>query len=331
MPRPKHAWMVRAGTQNELADQIEEQQAVAIGWSELGDLSNLQTREEFKQRYRETFPEASPPTVSINAGQVYRFFREIHEGDYILTFFKASREILIGLATGEAEYKPETFEDYPNIRHVELKKKVSRDQFGPAARNTLGGTLTVFQLDNILPEIHRVMTATDEVPVITEAEEDTPPFFKEVQAKADELIADLISKLDPYDFQDLVAAVLRAMGFKATSVPPGPDRGIDIMAYRDPFGFEPPRIKVQVKHRTSSTGGPDMRSFVAALNRGEKGLYVSTGGFTRDAKLDAERAYETVTLLDRDGFIQLLLDNYETLEPEYKAMVPLRKVWLPTE
>jgi restriction system protein len=38
-----------------------------------------------------------------------------------------------------------------------------------------------------------------------------------------------------------------------------------------------------------------------------------------------------VTLLDRDAFIRILLEHYETLDPEFKAKVPLRKVWVPAE
>jgi restriction system protein len=103
------------------------------------------------------------------------------------------------------------------------------------------------------------------------------------------------------------------------------------VAHPDPLGFERPRIKAQVKHRRDSAGGPEMRSFIATLRDGENGLYVSTGGFTRDAEVEARGAREPVTLLDREDFIRLLLEHYEDLEPEYKAQVPLRKVWVPTE
>ncbi|HEC34577.1 MAG TPA: hypothetical protein ENI37_07665 [Chloroflexi bacterium] len=187
-------------------------------------------------------------------------------------------------------------------------------------------TVTVFQLDDYLDQIHRL--AIGETREVSE-EEEAPPFFEETKVKADELIADLISHLDPYDFQDLVAAVLRAMGLRAVSVPPGPDRGVDIVVHPDPFGFERPRIKVQVKHRKGTAGGPELRSFLGTLRSDDNGLYVSTGGFTRDAKLEAERSREPVKLLDRDDFIRLLLEHYEVLDPEFKAKVPLRKVWVP--
>jgi restriction system protein len=74
-----------------------------------------------------------------------------------------------------------------------------------------------------------------------------------------------------------------------------------------------------------------MRFFITILRDGENGLYVSTGGFTRDAEVEARDAREPVTLLEREDFIRLLLEHHEDLEPEYKAQVTLRKIWVPTE
>jgi restriction system protein len=322
--------MVRAGNDNELADIVQEDGVVAIGWANMGDVSHLETRAEFKQRYRQVNPEASDGRVAVNAGQIYRFVREMQQGNYVLTYIKSSREVLIGVVDGGYEYLDEGyFDHYCHVRQVDWLAKVSRDDFGQRARNSMGSTLTVFNLDDYVDQIHTL--ATGQKPKIAEEEEEAPPFFEEVKAQADELVADMISRLDPYDFQDLVAELLRALGFRAVSASAGPDRGVDIVAHPDALGFERPRIKAQVKHRKTSTGGPEMRSFIATLREGESGLYVSTGGFTTDAKAEAQRAREPVTLLDRDDFIRLLLEHYEDLDPEYKAQIPLRKVWVPTE
>lgn len=332
MVKPKHVWMVRAGNENELADLVEGKGAVAIGWSEMGDLTDLTQREQFKQRYRETYPDHARGRVSVNAGQLYRFVCGIQVDDYVLTYIKTSREVLVGIVEKTYEYCQDVLlENYPHVRRVKWFKRVSRDNFSSPARNSMGSTLTVFSLDDHLEEIYKVTTSLAEKPVILPEDEETPPFFDEVRAKSDELIADLVSKLDPYDFQDLVAGVLRAMGFRALSNPPGRDRGVDIVAHPDPLGFERPRIKVQVKHRQDKATGPEMRSFLGVLRAGDSGLYVSTGGFTDDATLEAERSREPVTLLNRDMFIQQLLESYEVLDPEFKAKVPLRKVWVPVE
>jgi restriction system protein len=64
------------------------------------------------------------------------------------------------------------------------------------------------------------------------------------------------------------------------------------------------------------------------VRENENGLFVSTGGFTSDALREPERGSK-ITLIDRDRFINLLLENYERLESQYQAIVPLRKVYIP--
>ena len=91
---------------------------------------------------------------------------------------------------------------------------ISRDAFSTATKNTLGSTLTVFSVDNCLEEIERVIVGDDEPEA--EPEQDAPPYFHEVESTAQELISDIISQIDPFDFEELVAAVLRAMGYAAT-------------------------------------------------------------------------------------------------------------------
>jgi restriction system protein len=84
--------------------------------------------------------------------------------------------------------------------------------------------------------------------------------------------------MPPYEFQELVAALLRAMGYHVAWVaPPGKDGGIDILAFRDPLGTQPPRIKVQVKrHATAAVPVDGLRSFMALLGDDDVGLFVST-------------------------------------------------------
>lgn len=77
--------------------------------------------------------------------------------------------------------------------------------------------------------------------------------------------------------QELVAGILRAMGYRNMILSPGPDRGKDIIASPDGLGLENPKIKVEVKHRTAQMGSQELRSFLAILREGDKGLYVSTG------------------------------------------------------
>lgn len=63
-----------------------------------------------------------------------------------------------------------------------------------------------------------------------------------------------LQAMDPYEFQHLVAGLLRGMGYHVSFVaPPGKDRGVDIIAEPDPLGTQGPRVKVQVKREQSKT------------------------------------------------------------------------------
>jgi len=91
MPKPTHAWVVRAGIDNELADIVEVKELIAVGWPEMGDLSDCKSRDAIKARYAEVYPDHASGRVPVNAGQLYRFGHEIADQDYVLTYLKASR------------------------------------------------------------------------------------------------------------------------------------------------------------------------------------------------------------------------------------------------
>ena len=325
-------FMVRAGNNNELVDEFESRSLVAVGWEELGDVSDVRSYEEMKGRFNsiDEYSEHNSRRIAQNAGQVNRFAHEIQEGHLVLSYDKTEREYLIGEVSSGYEWKPDDHPPgYPHIRRVEWKDTISRDEFSTPTKNTLGSTLTVFSLDDCVEEILGVLSG--ETPRENEDDEDTVPFVDEVENQADELISDILANMDPFVFEELVAAVLRAMGYHAKKTRDSQDRGIDVIAHPDSLGFEEPYIKAQVKRQQSKVGSPDMRAFTGVLGNGERGLFVSTGGYTSEAQDAARNAEQRVTLVDRDEFIDLLIQHYDNLESEYQATVPLKRVYIPSQ
>lgn len=87
-----------------------------------------------------------------------------------------------------------------------------------------------------------------------------------------------LERMNPYDFQDVVAGLLRGMGYFVEWVsPPGPDKGIDIIAHADPLGVKGPRIKAQVKRRADKVSVEGVRGFMALLGDADVGLFVCMG------------------------------------------------------
>ena len=138
-----------------------------------------------------------------------------------------------------------------------------------------------------------------------------------------------IRGMNAYEFQDLVAALLRGMGYHTPFVAPrGKDGGIDVLAYRDPLGTVPPRIKVQVKHRDSVAGVHEVRQLLGILRGdGDVGVFISTGGFSSDAKVCSRESHLHVELIDLDRFISFWQDFYSQLADSDKALLPLTPVF----
>jgi restriction system protein len=142
-------------------------------------------------------------------------------------------------------------------------------------------------------------------------------------------IEQYLQAINPFDLQKLVAALLRAMGYHISWVaPPGPDKGIDILAHSDPLGTSTPRIKVQVKRRADKISVDGLRSFMAILGEQDVGIFVSTGGFTSDAESEA-RTKETrkLTLVDLEKLVELWVEHYDKVSESDKLLLPLKPVY----
>lgn len=162
----------------------------------------------------------------------------------------------------------------------------------------------------------------------SEAQEQEIP-FDQIEQIAMEGLEAHINAQNPYEFQDLVAALLRGMGYYTPFVAPkGKDGGVDIVAYRDPLGTESPRIQVQIKHRESPASVQEVRQLMGLLQKeGDVGIFMSTGGFSPDAKITARSSHIHVELIDLPRFIGLWQEFYEKMTDEDKSRMPLRPVY----
>lgn len=155
--------------------------------------------------------------------------------------------------------------------------------------------------------------------------------LEQIEELASEGLKKHIFSMNPYEFQDLAAALLRGMGYFTPMVaPPGRDGGIDIIAYRDPLGTTSPRIKVQVKHRENTAANvQEVRQLMGLLQKdGDVGIFISSGGFTADAKQRSRDANVHVELIDLPRMIDLWQDFYFKLEDEDKQFLPLTRIYL---
>jgi restriction system protein len=285
-------------------------------------------------------------------------------GDPVIYPVKGSREIMIGAITGPyrwANDDRELFEnDYCNVRPVKWLKTVPRIAFSADALHSFGSFSSVSTSDEHLEEVITVLAREKDVgtPTVTGAvvpgrtdrevidaagggtpvaDKSTvtpiaPPDGPNLAERAVEETKDYLLRQwsrSGTEFEHVVAAVFRAMGYTATTQQGSHDLGVDVVAHPDPLGVQPPLLKIQCKSGTGTIGAPAIKQLRGLLNGPEKGVIVALGGFSNDARHVQQNDADLV-LIDGERFVQLFLDHYDKLAPEWRHRFPLTRVYVAT-
>ncbi len=120
--------------------------------------------------------------------------------------------------------------------------------------------------------------------------------------------------VSPASFERLVVDVLVGLGYggsrsdAAEVVGGGGDEGIDGIIKEDRLGLD--SIYVQAKRWQGTVGRPEIQRFAGALQgkRARKGIFITTSGFTDDAKEYAMGLQSTIVLIDGRHLAELMMD-----------------------
>ena len=242
-----------------------------------------------------------------------------------------------------SEYEKSEYPKHPGVRRID--KIIRFLTIGPVKAGWISKEKGIWTIndsgkkalekfsdpEDLFAESHRLYRAwKKDQPVDVDPDEEgesDSTTLEEAEETAWAEIRDYLAELNPFDFQELVAGLLKGMGYYVSWIsPPGPDKGVDIIAHSDPLGVEGPRIKVQVKRTSDSKVNADtLRAFMSTLGENDVGLFVATGGFTRDAEKEArEQEKRRITLLDLQGLFDLWVEHYDSIPDAEQRLLPLR-------
>jgi hypothetical protein len=123
-------------------------------------------------------------------------------------------------------------------------------------------------------------------------------------------ITELLFQTDPYEFEELVAALMEEWGWETSVTPGSNDRGIDITVNKaSPFNQ---KYAIQVKQNSSenkiSSPAVQQYSSIQRQNKDVDGVVIiTTSSFTSNAE---EMAFDLgVKLIDNDDLVDLFADS----------------------
>lgn len=325
--------MVRAGEGGYLVDDFERTSHVAIGFGGAGAFIDIRSHNQMREHLANVYADMSATALANAASIAFKFRQVMSPGDRVVTYDPKRREYLLGTIEGEYRYDPSVVPDYHHVRKVRWVGRVSRDALSTPSKNTLGSTLSVFEPgDEVLRDLEGALEKREPA-TIEERIADRPEDFvlarEDAASRSHEFIKDRILQLSSDDMEALTAALLRAMGYKTRVSPKGRDRGRDVVASPDGLGFLQPRIIAQVKHRRDPVSREMMLAFAGVLQDGDKALFVSTGGFSPDAKFESERVRTPITLVDLDDLANLTVEYYDKFDSDGRSLLPLVRLYWP--
>lgn len=324
------SWMIRAGRGGIYAADWLNRGLVGIGW-DFGatDIASM-SREQIRSGYAIKHPNDSKNKLTAAVGQIYRFAHDMEQGSTVVMYDPETRLYHIGTIAGPC--KPATdIEEATFTRAVKWKQTAQRDALTTSSKNSLGGIQTIFSIsDEVVADLKSASKSeTSSQPDETEDDAADDDARAATYDNGIELIKDRVNQVGWEDMERLVAGLLKAMGYCARVTPKGSDGGRDVVASPDALGLESPRIVAEVKHRKGAMGAPAVRSFIGGLRAGDRGLYVSTGGFTKEARYEADRATIPIRLLDLDSFVRHYVEVYDKADEETRSILPLTRIWWP--
>ena len=294
-------WLVRADG-GELADEFRAGDHISIGFSIAEDLSDVTDLDVIEAAFRRANPKKGRGTVTQTAGQISTFLNEIRPGDHVLTPRREHKWLMHGVVEDKPAYfvpKPGDPNHHGNRRPVKwVSDDIYRDDCAPADRDKLKDRRTI-ALVNDSVNAFRAGVDTSTVDAL-----------RRLQA--------IKERLDWEECQDLVAALLAAMGCEDISVAdPGPDDGVDVTAITSGILTPSVPLFVQVKHYRleSKIARKTVRELRSGIQFGGRGVFVTTSDFVKGAReVATEPGFPQIALINGRLLVELLHEHWAKMD-----------------
>lgn len=311
-------WCVRAEG-GRYAEHFINGGYVAIGWSEIGDLSAVTTREELYPIYRAAYPdEKSNLVIGQQVGQIERFLLEIEAADYVITPALDTELLHYGQVQADPSYFYAATDDgcpFPHRRRVKWSKEtLKRSGLSVPFQNTMRATFTVFaisQRDEFLAAIGKIAAPT-------------PSPYDPYR-----VVLEQILQLDDKEFEILVGHLLTALGFEGSEVTgKSGDGGVDATGELNVANLAKVKVFVQAKRYQlgSKIAASVVRQLRQAIPFGGQGAFITTASFQNAAAdVALEQGFPRIGLVNGSQLVDLLIEHWESIPEEFRDRLGLKR------
>ena len=171
---PTHYWLYAAGDNSAKWEEFFADGIMAIGWEEMGDLSQYPSKEAMKQKMKQLYGEEY--SYKNSALATWQFANEIKTGDIV--FVKKGRRLIVGRGIVESDYVFDAERaEYCHVRRVCWTHKGEWEHPGLAVMKAL---TEITAYTEYVDKLETLITGEDEADTIQEElAVEYPPYSKE--------------------------------------------------------------------------------------------------------------------------------------------------------
>ena len=336
-------WLVRAGSHGEHEQKFLDDNRVYLTWDGVdNDLSKVKTFEGVKEILIEKFSDLSKNGITNHASQIWAFISKISPGDWIALPRKSKPAVHIAEVKGGYTHHPSGPDPYYHYRKIKwIALDIPRSNFEQDLLYSLGAFMTICRIqrndaENRIKKMAKNRWKAQQFDSVENNRTEPKDDISDNQGAADleqvskdQIAKYILAKFKGHGMARLVNGILQAQGYTTYLSPEGPDKGIDLLAAPGALGFGTPRICVQVKSSDTPIDRPTLDQLIGTMQnvQAEQGLLVSWGGFKSSVNKEEASQFFRVRLWDQEDLVDQLLLNYDNLDEELKAELPMKRIW----
>lgn len=297
---------------------------IAIGWKEMGDLSTVsKDKKTYYELYEKIYPQSPKQSIAVSASIIFRFVNEAKIGDYVVYPSKFNRMVNIGQIEGEYFFDRKELQ-YPHQKKIKWLKEVPREAFSQGALYEMGSFLTFFKIKNNAEEIQAVLEKNENI-----SDGNNCIFNSTAEAvledTKDYIIKSLKRNYIGYDLEAEISNLFNAMGYETQINTHEGER--DIIAYKD--GLLPRNI-IRVKSQEEDITESMLKSFESIIQEGDYGIFITLSNFSENAK-NFLKNKPRIKALHRDWLANLILKYYDMMPKKFRETIRLKKIYIPVD
>ncbi|MFC5410759.1 DUF2034 domain-containing protein [Larkinella bovis] len=292
----------------------------AVGWLDGQDLARIHDREAIKQLYRDANPLiTSNLVIGQHVGQIARFLFDIKPNDYVITPAADTNILHYGQVQENPYFLGTDADGCPFTQRKKISwssNVIRRGSLSIPMQNTLGSSLTVFQISNDTEFFETIKRPELASPIVIQQSHNHT-----------EVVLKRLLELDATEFELLIMHLLTAVGFEAQHTGQPHDGGVDVRGQLNIANMAKIQLIVQVKRYqiNARISAKEVKALRANIPAGAQGAFVTTADF-QAAALDiaTESGYPRIGTVNGRQLVDLLTEHWPSIPEEFKERLQLK-------